>query len=85
MGSSVGDSATELMRMLAAAGLSGTFTRQDRQSAVLFHAPDIHLKVMLYVANSSDHWFTLLFTFLPSRNFCKGLWSLHMMMSDPWR
>ena len=83
VGPSVGDAAAELMRMLVAAGLLGTSTSLDRQCAALFHAPDIYSKVMLYVANSSDHWFTLLFMQLPLRNFCKGLWSLHMMMSDP--
>ena len=76
------DAATVLMRMLAAAGLLGTLTNWDRQFAVLFHVPDIHSKVMLYLANSSDHWFTLLFMFLPLRNFCKDLWSLCMTMSD---
>ena len=84
VGLSVGDAATELMRLLAAAGLVGTTTSQDRQSAALFHAPYIHSKVMLCVANSSDQQFTL-FVFLPLRNFCNGLWSLHMMMFDPWR
>ena len=66
-------------------GLLGTSTKWDRLSAALFCAPDIHLKVMLCVANSSDHQFTLLFTFLTLRNLCKGLWTLCMMMSDPWR
>ena len=33
----------------------------ERQSAALFLAPEIHLKEMLYVANSSLHLLTLLF------------------------
>ena len=84
-GPSGGDVTTMLMRMLAAAGVLGTLTNQDRQSVVLIHAPDIHLNVMLYVVSSSDYEFTLLFAFLPFRNFCKGLWSLCMMMTDPQR
>ena len=79
------DVTTMLMMMLAAAWVLGTLTNHDRQSAALFHAPDIHLNVMLYVVSSSDHQFTLLFTFLPLRNFCKVLWSLSLAMSDPWR
>ena len=79
---SAGDAGTELMRILAAAGLLGTSNNQDRQSAVLFHAPNNHSKVMLYVANLSDHWFTLLFMFLQLRNFCKSLWLLNTVMSD---
>ena len=79
------DATTVLMRMLAAAGLLGTLTNQDRQSAALFCALDIHSKVMLYVANSSDYQFTLLFAFLPLRNYCNGLWLLLMTMPDPWR
>ena len=47
-------------------------TKWDRQLAALFHAPNICLEVMLYVDNTIDHWFTLLFTFLPLRNFWKG-------------
>ena len=77
------DAASVLMKMLVAAGLLRTSTNQDRPSATLLHAPDIYLKVMLYMVSSSDHPFTLLFVFLPLRRFCKGLWSLHIMMSDP--
>ena len=55
-GPSAGNAATELMRMLVvSASFLGTSTYCDRQSAALFHAPDIHSKVMLYVANSSEH------------------------------
>ena len=41
----------------------GNSTRCDRQSAALLHAHYIHLKVILYVANSSPHLFTLLLAF----------------------
>ena len=41
----------------------GNSTTRDRQSAALLCAPNIHLKVMLYVANSSFHLLTSLFTF----------------------
>ena len=41
----------------------GNSTRHDRQSAALLHAPDNHLKVMLYVASSSPYLLTLLFVF----------------------
>ena len=52
--------------MLIVVGLFwGNYTRHDRQSAALLHAPDIHLKVMLYVASSSPHLLTLLFGFFP--------------------
>ena len=86
VGPSAGAAVTEFMWMLvSAASFLGTSTNHDRQSAALFHAPDIHLKVMFYVVNSSDHQFTLLFVFLSLKNFCRGLWALHMTMSDPWR
>ena len=68
---SVGDAATELMRMLAAPGLAGTSTNWGRQYTALFHALDSQSKVMFCVANSSDHWFNLLFAFLPLRNFSR--------------
>ena len=38
-------------------------TRCERQSTALLHAPNICLKLMLYVANSSPHLLTLLFAF----------------------
>ena len=52
-GLSAGDAVTELMRMLADAALflRNTSTSLDRQSAALFQALDIHLKVILYVTN----------------------------------
>ena len=84
-GPSTGEAVTELTRMLVAAALFlGTSTSPDRQSAALLWALDIHSKVILYVAYSNDHQFTLLLVFFPLRNFCKGLWSFCMMMSDPW-
>ena len=41
-GLSVGDAATELMRMLAAIGLFGTSINQDRQAAALLCACNIY-------------------------------------------
>ena len=61
----------------------GNSTRCDRQPAALLHAPDIHLKVMLYVASSSPHLLTLLFAFFPSRNLSSGLWSFLTIISAP--
>ena len=85
-GSSPGDAVTELMRMLVDVALfPGTSSSLNRQSAVLLWAQGIHSKVMLYVANSSDHKFTLLLVFFPLRSFCKALWSLCIMISDPWK
>ena len=47
-------------------------TNQERQSAALFLAPDIHLKKMLYVASSRLHLLTLLLVFLPFKNVLKA-------------
>ena len=58
-------------------------TRHDRQSAALLHAPDIHSKVMLYVASSSPHLLTLLFAFFPFRNLASGLLSFLSITSAP--
>ena len=58
-------------------------TSLERQSAALFLAPEIHSNVMLYVASSRLHLFTLLLVFLPLRNHAKGLWSFWTMMSAP--
>ena len=86
LGPSAGDAVIELMRMLvASASFPGTSTNHDRWSTALFHALVIHLKLILYVANSSDYQFTLLLAFFPLRNLWKGLWSLCTTMSDPWR
>ena len=49
------------------------FTNLERQSAALFLAPEIHLKVMLYVASSRLHLLTLLLAFFPFRNHAKRL------------
>ena len=51
--------------------------------AALLWAPDIHLKVILYVASSTPHLLTLLFAFLPLRNLASGLWSFHIIISAP--
>ena len=41
----------------------GSSTNHDRQSAALFFVPEIHSKVILYVASSRLHLLTLLFVF----------------------
>ena len=48
-------------------------TNLERQSAALFFAPEIHSNVILKVASSKLHLFTLLFVFLPLRNHARGL------------
>ena len=59
VGPSVVDMATEVMRMLTGVGLFGTSTNWHRQSPALSFAPDIYFKVMLSVANPSDHQFAI--------------------------
>ena len=49
----------------------GSSTNHERQSAALFLAPEIHSKVILYVASSRLHLLTLLFAFFPFRNFAR--------------
>ena len=49
------------------------FTNCERQSAALFCAPEIHSKMILYVASSKLHLLTLLLAFLPFRNHASGL------------
>ena len=49
------------------------FTNQERQSAALFLAPEIHSKVRMYVATSRLHLLTLLLAFLPFRNQASSL------------
>ena len=51
----------------------GSSTNCERQSAALFLAPKINLKVMLYVVSSRLHLLTLLFAFFPFRNLTRGL------------
>ena len=82
-GPSAVDVTNILMEAVEVTGVSLTSTNCDRQSAALLWAPDILSKVMLHVAGCSDHLFTLLFAFLPFRNFCRGLWSLLTTMSNP--
>ena len=71
-----------LMEALEVTGVFLTSTNHESQSAALLWGPDIHSKVMLWVASSSDHLFTFLFTFLLFKTFCRGLWSLHTTRSD---
>ena len=49
------DVTTILMEALEVTGVSLTPTNCERQSAALLWAPDIHSKVIFYVASSSDH------------------------------
>ena len=60
-------------------------TSLERQSAALFLVPETHSNVILYVASSRLHLFTLLLVFLPLRNCTRGLWSLQTMISAPCR
>ena len=48
-------------------------TNHERQSAALFLAPEIHSKVILYVASSRLYMLTLLLAFFPFRNHVSGL------------
>ena len=48
-------------------------TNWERQSAALFLAPEIHSKVILYVASSRLHLLALLLAFLPFRNHASRL------------
>ena len=60
--------------MLTVAGIVvSCSTNHERQSAALFLAPEIHLKVMLYVVSYSLHLLTLLLAFFPFKNFARGL------------
>ena len=79
------DATNMLIEAAGVAWVSLTSINYERQSAALLQAPDIHSNVMLEVASSRDHLFTLLLEFLPVRNFCKCLWSLWTTMSDPCR
>ena len=49
------------------------FTNQERQSAALFSAPEIHSKVILYVVSSRFHLLTSLLALLPFRNHASSL------------
>ena len=60
-------------------------TNLERQSTALFLAPEIHSNVILYVASSRLHLFTLLLVFLPLRNHARSLWSFWTMLSAPCR
>ena len=73
------------IKAVGVAGMSLTYNNHERQSAALLQVPDIHLNLILQVASSKDHLFTLLLAFFPFRNFCRGLWSLQKTMSDPCR
>ena len=72
-----------LMEAVEVTGVFLTSTNHEKQSAALLQVPDIHSKVMLEGMSSSDHLFTLLFAFLPFKNFCRALWSLCTTMLVP--
>ena len=69
-----GPSVCVTVSMLTVAGVVvGSSTNHERQSAALFLAPEIHLKVILYVRSSRLHLLTLLLAFVPFKNFARGL------------
>ena len=74
-----------LIKAVGVAGVSLTSTNHERQSSALLWASDIHSNVILLVAISRDHLFTLLLVFLPFRNVYRALWLLQTTMSDPCR
>ena len=80
-----GPSVEEAVTMLTDVDVMIDFTNLERQSGVLFLAPEIHSKVILYVASSRLHLLTLLLAFFPFRNHSHGLWSFLTMMSAPCR
>ena len=57
----------------------GNSTTLERQLAALFHAPGIHLNMILYVASSSPHLLTLLLAFFPFRNLSSDLLSYQLL------
>ena len=70
MGLSIGYAVTAWMGMLAAAALLlGTSTSLDRQ----YTAPDIHSKVILYVANSSDQCVFFVISIFSIKELLQGL------------
>ena len=58
-----GPSVEEAVSMLTDVDVEMGFTNLERQSAALFLAPEIHSKVILYVASSRLHLLTLLLAF----------------------
>ena len=58
-----GPLAEEAVSMLIYVDVMIGFINLERQSAALFLAPEIHLKVILYVASSRLHLLTLLLAF----------------------
>ena len=58
--------------MLTDVNVEVRFTNHERQSAVLFLAPEIHSKVTLYGASSRLYLLTLLLAFLQFRNHVSG-------------
>ena len=80
-----GPSAEEAVSMLTDVDVEMGFTNLDRQSAALFLAPEIHSKVILYVASSRLNLLTLLLAFFPFRNHASSLWSFLTVILVPCR
>ena len=78
-----GLSAEEAVSMLTDVDVMIDLANLERQSAALFLAPEIHSKVILYVASSRLHLLTLLLAFFPFRNHASSLWSFLTVMSAP--
>ena len=78
-----GPSAEEAVSMLIDVDIMIGFTNLERQSAALFLSPEIHLKVILYVASSRVHLLTLLLAFFPFRNHASSLCSFLTVMLVP--
>ena len=76
-------SAEEAVSMLTDVDVIIGLTNLERQSATLFLAPEIHSKVILYVASSRLHLLTLLLAFFPFRNRASSLWSFLTVMLAP--
>ena len=75
-----GPSAEEAVSKLTNVDVEMGFTKQERQTAALFLAPEIHPKVILYVASSRLHLLTLLLAFFPFRNCASGIWMFLTVM-----
>ena len=60
--------------MLTVAGVVGSCsTSHEIHLSAFFLAPEIHLKVMLYVVSSRLHQLILLLAFFPFKNLARGL------------
>ena len=78
-------SAEEAVSMLTDVDVKMGFTSLERHQLLCFLGPEIHSKVILYVAGSRFHLLTLLLAFFPFRNCASSLWSFLTVMSAPCR